>query len=302
MIKEQFEKKIRQLQSQIVNALIHIDPEVDVLKDEWDRPGGGGGYSNILTDGKYIEKAGVNISIVHGILPEEMKKRLKAKSASFYASGISLVIHPCNPFAPTVHFNIRYFELYEGKEKVDSWFGGGMDMTPYYVFEDDCRHFHATLKTCCDRFDRTYYKTYKSKCDDYFYNSHRKEHRGIGGIFFDYLKEDKDKSTKDNFNFTEGVGQSFLEAYLPILEKRKDIAYTAFNKEWQEIRRGRYVEFNLIHDRGTLFGLRTNGRTESILMSLPPAVRWKYNHHPEEGSKEAELIKALKPRDWAENI
>jgi len=294
MIRERFENKIRTLQKEIVAALQKADPTVSLLEDKWERPGGGGGFSNVLSEGRFIEKGGVNISIVHGVLPEEMKKRLNAVSSDFYASGISLVIHPKNPFAPTVHFNIRYFELFNGSEMVDYWFGGGMDMTPYYIFEEDARHFHNTLKVACDAHDEKFYPQYKERCDDYFFNAHRNEHRGIGGIFYDYLKEDAEA----RLSFTSDVGDSFLKAYLPIFEKRKDLPFTEEEKKWQEIRRGRYVEFNLIHDRGTLFGLRTNGRTESILMSLPPTVRWEYDHHPEEGSEESKLLSALKPRDW----
>ncbi|WP_348535587.1 oxygen-dependent coproporphyrinogen oxidase [Portibacter lacus] len=293
-MKEQFENKIKALQKEIVLAFLEEDEDLQLLEDTWDRPGGGGGISNILSNGKYIEKGGVNISMVHGILPDEMKKRLNAVSATFYASGISLVIHPVNPFAPTVHFNIRYFELYEKDVMVDAWFGGGMDMTPYYIFEEDAVHFHTTLKNACDLHNESYYSTFKAKCDDYFFNSHRDEHRGIGGIFYDYLKD----QPQEKLAFTSKIGDAFLKAYLPVFQKRKDTPYNADQKIWQEIRRGRYVEFNLIHDRGTLFGLKTNGRTESILMSLPPTVRWEYNHHPEAGSEEAKLLEALKPKDW----
>lgn len=294
MIKDRFEQKIRSLQQEIVSAFQQADPSVQLLEDEWQRPGGGGGISKILSNGSYIEKAGVNISIVHGVLPDEMKERLKAVSATFYASGISLVIHPKNPFVPTVHFNIRYFELYDESGLADSWFGGGMDMTPYYIFDEDAKHFHSTLKEHCDGHNLEYYPAFKERCDNYFYNAHRDEHRGIGGIFYDYLKND----SEGHLAFSSDVGDCFLKAYLPIFEKRKDIGYNEQHKKWQEIRRGRYVEFNLIHDRGTLFGLRTKGRTESILMSLPPTVRWEYDHHPEAGTAEAKLLLALKPKDW----
>lgn len=300
MIKQAFEQKIKSLQKEIVSALLEIDPDAELLEDNWERAGGGGGFSNVISGGKYIEKGGVNISIVHGVLPEEMQKRLNAVSADFYASGISLVIHPYNPFAPTVHFNIRYFELYEDGQKKDAWFGGGMDLTPYYFFQEDAVHFHKTIKSTCDAHDEEFYKNFKEKCDHYFYNSHRDEHRGIGGIFYDYLKADGDKTIEDYLSYTTDVGDTFLQAYLPVLKRRKDIPFEKNHKEWQEIRRGRYVEFNLIHDRGTLFGLRTNGRTESILMSLPPTVRWEYCHNPLPDSEEEKLIKALKPQNWAE--
>lgn len=298
MIRDRFETKIRELQYQIVKSFQSIDPDLNLLEDVWDRPGGGGGISNVMTDGNYIEKGGVNISIVHGELPKEMQDRLNAVSANFYASGISLVIHPSNPFAPTVHFNIRYFELFKEGRMVDSWFGGGMDMTPYYPFPEDAVHFHKTIKNTCDSFDKNYYPEYKKHCDEYFYNSHRAEHRGIGGIFFDYLKASEKVSIEHLYNFTTAVGDAFIPAYLPVIDKRKDLPFEDQHKEWQEIRRGRYVEFNLIHDRGTLFGLRTNGRTESILMSLPPTVRWQYDHHPTPGSPEAGLLEVLKPKDW----
>lgn len=296
MIKKDFETKIRSLQNEIVQAFLAEDPELNLLEDEWERPGGGGGFSNVLSEGRYIEKGGVNISIVSGTLPDEMKARLNAVSSTFYASGISLVLHPKNPFTPTVHFNIRYFELYDKSKLVDSWFGGGMDMTPYYIFEEDAQHFHQVLRTCCEKHDPEFYPTFKKRCDNYFYNTHRNEHRGIGGIFYDYMKDDRNKGLA----FTSDVGDAFLQAYLPIFTKRKDHHYNSDHKVWQEIRRGRYVEFNLIHDRGTLFGLKTNGRTESILMSLPPTVRWEYDHHPAKGSEEEKLLQALKPRNWAD--
>lgn len=299
-IRQRFEEKILSLQKEIVDQFSNIDPEFELVIDKWERPGGGGGISNVLRSGQFIEKGGVNISMVHGELPEPMQKRLNAISADFYASGISLVIHPLNPFVPTVHFNIRYFELFEKGEKVDAWFGGGMDLTPYYGYEEDAIHFHQQLKQICDQHDQEYYPKFKKQCDEYFYNSHRDEHRGIGGIFFDYLKADGSKTIEDIFNFTTAVGDTFIPAYIPILRKRKDQPYKESNKIWQEIRRGRYVEFNLIHDRGTLFGLKTNGRTESILMSLPATVRWEYNHCPEEGSKEEALMEFLKPKNWAQ--
>lgn len=298
MIKERFEKKIKSLQKEIVTALQNEDPTVELKIDKWARDGGGGGISNVLSKGKYIEKGGVNISIVHGDLPEEMQNRLDAISAEFYASGISLVIHPFNPFAPTVHFNIRYFELYKEREKVDAWFGGGMDLTPYYAYDEDAVHFHKTLQSACNQHDLNYYPDFKKRCDDYFYNAHRNEHRGIGGIFYDYLKASEEKSIEELLAFSSDIGDAFILAYIPILSKRKATGYKLKNKEWQEIRRGRYVEFNLVHDRGTLFGLKTKGRIESILMSLPPTVRWVYDHHPEEGSREAQLLEAIKPKDW----
>jgi coproporphyrinogen III oxidase len=201
---------------------------------------------------------------------------------------------------PTVHANWRYFEMYDQAGNiVDQWFGGGQDLTPYYLFEEDAIHFHQVCKTACDNHHPEFYATYKTKCDDYFYNSHRNEARGIGGLFFDYCKATEDMSMQQWYDFVTEVGDSFLDAYVPIVEKRKHLSYTEQNRHWQEIRRGRYVEFNLVHDKGTLFGLKTNGRIESILMSLPPHVQWVYNHHPKKGSEEEKLIAVLKePKNW----
>jgi len=209
-------------------------------------------------------------------------------------------LHHKNPFLPTVHANWRYFEMYDKDGNiVTQWFGGGQDLTPYYLFEEDAIHFHTVCKSACDPYDLSFYSKFKNNCDAYFWNSHRNEARGIGGLFFDYLKETDEFSIQDRFNFVTEVGNRFLESYLPIIAKRKDIPFTSAHKNWQEIRRGRYVEFNLVHDRGTLFGLKTNGRIESILMSLPPNVQWVYNHQPEKNSKEATLLKVLsKPVDW----
>jgi coproporphyrinogen III oxidase len=233
-----------------------------------------------------------------------MQNMLGVETADFFACGLSLVIHPKNPMVPTVHANWRYFELYpqvpSPSEGVGGrWFGGGQDLTPYYLFEEDAKHFHQTCKTVCDKHHPNFYKDFKQKCDNYFWNTHRHEARGVGGLFFDYCKETPDFSLNQWYDFVTEVGNSFLEAYLPIVEKRKDLAYTPLQRQWQEIRRGRYVEFNLVHDKGTLFGLKTNGRIESILMSLPPHVQWVYDHQPEAGSEEEKLIDVLKnPKDW----
>ena len=240
-----------------------------------------------------------------------MQKMFNVGEADFFACGLSLVIHPKNPMVPTVHANWRYFEMYDsstelstGSRKViNSWFGGGQDLTPYYLFEEDAIHFHQTCKTACDKHDSDLYPKYKKQCDDYFWNAHRNEARGIGGLFFDYLKATEEQSMEDWYNFVTEVGNSFLDAYLPIVEKRKDLPYSVEQRTWQEIRRGRYVEFNLVHDKGTLFGLKTNGRIESILMSLPPHVQWHYDHHPEVGSEEEKLIQVLeKPINWLSAI
>ncbi len=298
--KEQFLDFVKSLQNEICAALEAADGKARFVEDKWQRPEGGGGISRVIADGNVFEKGGVNISAVHGALPAPMQQSFGVPESDFFACGISLVIHPVNPFVPTVHANWRYFELYNKQgQKLDSWYGGGSDLTPYYIFEEDGKHFHTTLKNAMDVFDKGYYPKFKVQCDTYFVNTHRNnETRGIGGVFYDYLRPKDEVHGQELFTFQEAVGKSFLPAYLPIVECRKDIPYTERETNWQEIRRGRYVEFNLIHDRGTLFGLKTNGRTESILMSLPPRAQWKYDYHPEPGSKEAELLEYLKPRDW----
>jgi coproporphyrinogen III oxidase len=255
----------------------------------------------VIANGKLFEKGGVNTSVVFGEVTDTMRSQLKIHGHKWFACGLSLVIHPVNPFVPTVHCNYRMFELYNETEAViDRWFGGGTDLTPYYLFEDDAKHFHETYKDVCDKSDISFYPKFKKACDDYFVNSHRgNERRGIGGIFYDNQRPDTHHDVDFWMNFGKACGDAFVNAYLPIVEKRKTMAYTQENKHWQEIRRGRYVEFNLVHDRGTLFGLKTNGRIESILMSLPPTVRFEYNYQPKPGSEEDKLLQAcLHPRDW----
>jgi coproporphyrinogen III oxidase len=299
-MKEQFYSYIKDLQNQITKALEKVDGKATFREDLWNRTEGGGGQSRIIENGEVIEKGGVNISAVHGPLPESMQAYFKVGNVDFFACGLSLVIHPKNPMAPTVHANWRYFEMYnENNECVDQWFGGGLDLTPYYLFEEDAKHFHLQCKKACDAHDSHFYTEFKDKCDAYFHNSHRGEARGVGGLFFDYLKADKKYSIEDRYDFTTEVGNAFLEAYIPILEKRKSMSYTPAQRTWQEIRRGRYVEFNLVHDKGTLFGLKTNGRIESILMSLPPTVQWRYDHQPDPDSDESKLLEILKnPKSW----
>ena len=306
-MRDKFFAYIQNLQDQIVAGLEAVDGVAKFREDIWERPEGGGGRTRVIENGNVIEKGGVNISAVHGKLPEAMQKMFGVGEADFFACGLSLVIHPKSPMVPTVHANWRYFEMYDtstevstGSRKViNSWFGGGQDLTPYYLFEEDATHFHQTCKTACDKHNPEFYPNYKKKCDEYFWNAHRNEARGIGGLFFDYLKETETMKMEDWYNFVSEVGNSFLQAYVPIVEKRKDLPYTDAQRTWQEIRRGRYVEFNLVHDKGTLFGLKTNGRIESILMSLPPHVQWVYDHHPEPGSEEEKLLKILaKPIDW----
>ena len=299
-MKDKFYDYIQKLQDTICIALEKSDGQAKFREDLWQRPEGGGGRTRVLENGAVIEKGGVNISGVHGKLPESMQKMFSVGEADFFACGLSLVIHPKNPMAPTVHANWRYFEMYDADGKIiDQWFGGGQDLTPYYLFEADAKHFHQTSKDACDKHNPEFYPKYKKQCDAYFWNAHRNEARGIGGLFFDYCKESDSMSMQNWYDFVTEIGDSFTEAYIPILNKRKDLPYIEAQKTWQEIRRGRYVEFNLVHDKGTLFGLKTNGRIESILMSLPPHVQWVYDHHPETGSEEEKLLKVLhNPVDW----
>ena len=299
-LKDQFYAYIQTLQDQICAALEAEDGKATFQEDLWDRPGGGGGRTRVIENGDVFEKGGVNISAVQGELPDSMKAYFNVKEGDFFACGLSMVIHPKSPMVPTVHANWRYFELYNAAgEVVDSWFGGGQDLTPYYLFDEDAEHFHTTCKRACDAHDPNFYETYKKQCDNYFWNAHRNEARGVGGLFFDYLKARPERSMQQWYNFVTEVGNSFIEAYVPIVQKRKGLSYTPEQREWQEVRRGRYVEFNLVHDKGTLFGLKTNGRIESILMSLPAHVQWKYNHRPKPGTEEARLLEVLeKPKAW----
>jgi coproporphyrinogen III oxidase len=300
-IKENWIEYIEGLQNRICAALEETDGKAKFVEDQWQRAEGGAGKTRVIANGNVFEKGGVSTSVVFGNVSEAMKTQLKIDGAKWFACGLSLVLHPVNPFVPTVHCNYRMFELYNQKDEViDRWFGGGTDLTPYYLFEEDAKHFHQTYKNVCDEFDLSFYPTFKKNCDDYFVNSHRNnERRGIGGIFYDYQKPSENKDVNFWMNFSKACGDAFLPAYLPIVEKRKNSSFTDAQKHWQEIRRGRYVEFNLIHDRGTLFGLKTNGRTESILMSLPPTTRFEYNYQPEKGSEEEKLLQAcLQPREW----
>ena len=300
-IKENWISYIHDLQNRICIALEKSDSEATFVEDVWERPEGGGGKTRVISNGNVFEKGGVNTSVVFGDVTDAMKHQLKINGAKWFACGLSLVIHPFSPFVPTVHCNYRMFELYnENDEVIDRWFGGGTDLTPYYLFEEDAKHFHQAYKKVCNKFDVSFYTKFKKTCDDYFVNYHRNnERRGIGGIFYDYQRPDENKDVDFWMNFGKACGNAFVEAYLPIVERRKNSPFTIHHKHWQEIRRGRYTEFNLVHDRGTLFGLKTNGRTESILMSLPPTVRFEYNYQPEAGSEEDKLLQAcLHPREW----
>jgi coproporphyrinogen III oxidase len=280
------------LQERIVEALEVID-ERRFRTDEWQRPEGGGGVTRIVEDGSVFERGGVNFSRVHGrnLPPSASVSRPQLAGKAFEAMGVSLVLHPRNPYCPTVHLNVRFFATKE--DHPVWWFGGGMDLTPYYGFEDDARHFHGACRDALARFGADYYPRFKTWCDEYFYLKHRNEPRGIGGIFFDDLAEDS------SFDLMKAVGDAFLGAYVPILERRRSLPFSERERSFQAYRRGRYVEFNLVNDRGTLFGLQSGGRAESVLMSLPPRAKWRYDWRPEPGSPEEKLYtEFLKPKDW----
>lgn len=280
---------VERTQSDICALLEACDGSGTFVRDVWERPGGGGGVTAMMTDGGVFEQAGVNSSAVWGEFDDVALKKLGGEERRFYATGVSLVLHPRNPMVPTVHANFRYFERGD-----DRWFGGGSDLTPYYPYDDDCRHFHNVWKRVCDRHDPQHYPHFKRWCDEYFTLPHRGEMRGIGGIFFDYLRADFNA----DFAFVQDCGASFIHAYAPIVERRRNEPSGERERQFQLYRRGRYVEFNLIYDRGTAFGLATGGRTESILMSLPPLARWQYCFVPEPGSREERAMSYLHPREW----
>ena len=290
---------VRDLQDQICSAMEAIDG-TPFVQTSWERPGGGGGRTRVLQEGKVFEKAGVNTSAVHGTLPPAAAASMRSRkdvdlpdNAPFFATGVSLVLHPWNPRAPTVHANYRYFEVGDGSTW---WFGGGADLTPAYLFEDDARHFHQAHKQACDAHDPAFYPRFKAWCDEYFHVRHRGERRGIGGIFFDDLN---DRDPSEIRAFLRSAGEAFVPAYEPIIQRRKDMLFSEANRTWQQLRRGRYVEFNLVWDRGTVFGLKTDARVESVLMSLPLTARWEVDHQPHPGSPEAQLVEVLRePRDW----
>ncbi|KAJ9069157.1 Coproporphyrinogen-III oxidase, variant 2 [Entomophthora muscae] len=306
---ERMSTYIKNLQQEIVNEISTIDGK-RFKQDSWQRALGGEGISCVLENGNVFERAGVNISVVHGKLPMAAVKQMRAEASAqltgegpfdFFTASISLVIHPHNPMAPTVHLNYRYFEVQDPNApgKPVWWFGGGSDLTPSYLFEDDARHFHSTLQAACSPHNAEFYPKFKKWCDKYFVNTHRGEARGIGGIFFD----DLDHASGDQeslFKFVQDCGNAFLPSYIPLVQRRKGFAFTPAQKEWQQLCRGRYVEFNLIHDRGTKFGLHTpNPRIESILVSLPLTARWMYDVKPSPGSPEEHLVNVLKnPREW----
>lgn len=292
--KEDISQWLQSLQDEICAGLEVYESTARFQEDAWSRDGGGGGRSRAIS-GDTIEKGGVNYSAVHGELPDKIQKALKINVSSFYATGVSIVLHPENPLVPIIHMNVRFFETEGGPW----WFGGGIDLTPHYVNEDDAHFFHSSLKTVCDKSDQDYYPKFKTWADDYFYVKHRKETRGIGGIFYDRLSGDDEVTKFKHFQFMQDVGNSFLPIYTTLLDRNIEKEFTAAHKQWQKIRRGRYVEFNLVWDRGTKFGLDTDGRTESILMSMPPEVNWVYNHQVKEGTDEANTQRLLKKGiDW----
>jgi len=286
------------LQSRICQALENLDAEKSFIEASWEREEGGGGRSRVLEEGAVFEKAGINFSHVHGrqLPASATAHRPELAGRSFQALGVSLVIHPRNPYIPTSHANVRFFIAEKEGEEPVWWFGGGFDLTPYYGFAEDAVHWHKTARHACEPFGEHVYPRFKKWCDEYFFLKHRDEPRGIGGLFFDDFNE---LGFEQSFAFMRSIGDHYVPAYVPIVEKRKDHSYGERERDFQMYRRGRYVEFNLVYDRGTLFGLQTGGRTESILMSLPPIVKWRYDWHPQAGSAESELYEVyLKPRDW----
>jgi len=297
MAVQEVKKYLLDLQNRIVGFLEFEEGKVKFLKDSWEHKSGGGGITRVLADGKVIEKAGVNFSHVFGAsLPQAAtQKRPELADAGFQALGVSVVVHPLNPYIPTCHLNVRFI-MVETKQGPLWWFGGGFDMTPYYGFIEDAQHWHLMAKNACDPFGETVYPRFKQACDDYFYLKHRNEPRGIGGIFYDDLNE---WGFEPCFAFMRSVGDHFIKAYQPIVVKRKSHPFNEKQREFQAYRRGRYVEFNLLYDRGTLFGIQSGGRTESILVSLPPSVTWKYDWQPEKGSEEEKLYQEfLVKKDW----
>jgi len=282
--KYQISNRFQQLQEKICQQLEMADGGGRFVEDLWERPEGGGGRTRVIK-GRVIEKGGVNFSAVHGSMPDALAKNMNLPAGTdFFATGVSIVLHPHSPMAPIIHMNVRYFEAGNGRW----WFGGGIDLTPHYVVPDDARFFHQQLKNTCDAFHPEFYEQFKNQADDYFFIKHRKETRGIGGIFYDYLDDDCGLPLQTLFEFSVAVGETFAPTYIYLLQRAKDRTWGEREQKWQLLRRGRYVEFNLVWDRGTKFGLETNGRTESILMSLPPVANWAYNYAPEPGSPEAE--------------
>ncbi len=300
--KEQIAADYRAIQKEICDAMEAADGSGKFAEEVWERDGGGGGVTRILQNGNIVEKGGVNFSAVYGTLPDSVRKALKVEEDQFFATGVSIVMHPNHPFVPIIHMNIRYFEMpSDDPEKQPlRWFGGGIDLTPHYVIDEDAKFFHQTLKNVCDSYHTEFYNRFKHWADDYFFIKHRNETRGVGGIFYDRLTANEELSWEQIFEFSKAVGRSFAPIYTELIQRNRNKEFSEQNQLWQYLRRSRYVEFNLVYDAGTKFGLETNGRIESILMSLPPTAKWVYDHKPLTGSEEERTLSSLKKGiDWA---
>ena len=301
--KEQISADYQQIQDEICAALEQVDGKAKFEEELWEREGGGGGRTRIIQNGNIFEKGGVNFSAVHGQLPENMRKALQVELDDFFATGVSIVIHPNHPMVPIIHMNIRYFEMpssFGGENKPLRWFGGGIDLTPHYIIDADAQYFHSNIKAVCDAYYHDFYHRFKLWADDYFYIKHRNETRGIGGIFYDRLTANDEISWETIFEFSKTLGRSFIPVYTELVERNRNTPFTPQQQEWQYQRRSRYTEFNLVYDAGTKFGLETNGRIESILMSLPPTAKWLYNYQPAAGSEEERTLQLLKKGiNWA---
>lgn len=295
--REEIAEAYRQIQDEICAALEQTDGKGKFEEEVWERDGGGGGRTRIIQEGNVFEKGGVNFSGVYGQLPDAVKKAFRVEQDDFFAAGVSIVIHPNHPMVPIIHMNIRYFEMPqpEGSEEQPlRWFGGGIDLTPHYVIDADAQYFHAYLKSVCDSFNHDFYNRFKLWADDYFFIKHRNETRGIGGIFYDRLTATENLSWETIFEFSKALGRAFIPIYTELVRRNRDKPFTSDQQQWQYQRRSRYAEFNLVYDAGTKFGLETNGRIESILMSLPPTAKWVYNYHPQPGSEEEKTLSLLK--------
>ncbi|MCR8556796.1 oxygen-dependent coproporphyrinogen oxidase [Mucilaginibacter sp. BJC16-A38] len=294
--KEQIAADYQLIQDEICAALEQCDGLAKFEEEKWERDGGGGGRTRVIQNGNIFEKGGVNFSAVHGQLPHTMKKALNVDQENFFATGVSIVIHPNHPMVPIIHMNIRYFEMpsVNPEQEPLRWFGGGIDLTPHYVIDGDAQYFHAYLKSICDKFNHDFYHRFKNWADDYFFIKHRSETRGIGGIFYDRLAAGNELKWDDIFEFSKALGRSFIPIYTELVNRNRNTSFTEQQQLWQYQRRSRYAEFNLVYDAGTKFGLETNGRIESILMSLPPTAKWVYNYQPEIGSEEEKTLSLLK--------
>lgn len=294
LTKEVISTWFKSLQDSICESLEKLDAKGTFQEDKWERTDGGGGRTRTIKDGDLIEKGGVNFSAVHGKTPQKILQALQLDPADFYATGVSIVLHPANPWVPIIHMNVRYFEMENGIW----WFGGGIDLTPHYIDKTQAKEFHTALKSICDSYNPSYYPDFKKWADDYFFLPHRNETRGIGGVFFDRLNEEEGISKSDRWDFVKELSSNFVPIYSAAVERMRALAFTDEDKSWQGLRRGRYVEFNLVHDKGTKFGLDTNGRTESILVSMPPLANWEYDHQPRTDKQKQTLAQLKKGIDW----